>query len=113
MQRQLNKKYAERQNYWRELIKKREESGLSAAEFCRQQGIAHSRYSNWYNRFLKQDMPISPTRFVPVKIKSEKMVDQSSGIILSLKNDIQLRIESNSDKAALKTLFEVLGVLPC
>lgn len=113
MQKQLSQKYAERHAYWRELIKKREESGLSAAEFCRQQGIAHSRYSNWYNRFLKKDQPSIPARFVPVKIKSEQVMARSSGIILSLKNDIQLRIESNSDKAALKTLFEVLGVLPC
>jgi transposase-like protein len=104
--------------HWQNLINEWTNSGLSQAAFCRTRGIAHSNFFNWRKRLSQQkSLPAPTSLFAPIEIKQEESklckVSLSTPVVLLLKNNVRLEITSSIDKAALKLVFDVLGVLPC
>jgi len=55
----------ERKSYWRALIDKHTESGMSAATFCRQQGINPQLFYFWRRRFRAESPGTGFIRLVP------------------------------------------------
>ena len=49
---------------WKALIKQQKQSGLSAAAFCREQGVLAKSFYHWRNR-LQVDMDSAFVRVVP------------------------------------------------
>jgi hypothetical protein len=58
-------KAAQRANVWREVIRRQQASGLSIAQFCRQEGLAQASFYNWRKKlaadndslFLELELP--------------------------------------------------------
>jgi len=103
--------------YWQNLIREWEESGMSQAAFCRTRNITHSNFFMWRRRLAAESTPPLSAVFAPVKIKQEDIMlckpTSSTPVRLILKNNVRLEIASGIDKATLKVVLDVLGVLPC
>jgi hypothetical protein len=78
-----NGRAAERERYWRGVIKKQRASGLSVAEFCRRNDVADALFYRWRRRLAeldaRQDLHPKPAeringdreaaaRFVPIQL---------------------------------------------
>lgn len=50
-----NGRSAERERYWRGVIKKQRASGLSVAEFCRRNDVADALFYRWRRRLAELD----------------------------------------------------------
>jgi len=107
---------ASKRAYWTKLLQQWKASGLSQNKFAASVGINGSSLSNWNRILHKAGAKIKPIEsspaFLPLQVQKPES-QAVSPLVLSLRNNIHLTIPSNVDKAALKTLLEVLGVLPC
>jgi len=92
---------------WNTLIKAQLESGLSAAEFCRQQQISAKYFSKRKTEYMRlADTPEAPPAFL--KIRPPVQTTQSVGLYLHYKN-ARLQIPSSVSSA---WLADMLGLLP-
>jgi hypothetical protein len=92
---------------WKTLIETQLESGLSAAEFCRQQQVNAKYFSKRKTEHMRlADTPEAPPAFV--KIQSPIQTKPSASIHLHYKN-ARLQIPSSVGSA---WLADLLGLLP-
>ena len=68
---------------WREIVSQFETSGLSQTEFCKQQNLRLSSFSNWYPKF-KSPKPDFISLSPPSRDSSERSVELTLGNWLSL-----------------------------
>lgn len=103
--------------YWQNIIREWEKSGMSQAAFCRTRNITHSNFFVWRKRLAAESTAPLSAVFAPVTIKQEDIMlskpTASMPVRLVLKNNVRLEIASGIDKATLKVVLDVLGVLPC
>jgi hypothetical protein len=89
-------------NHWQKLVERQAHSGLSGAQFCRQQNIAYASFMSWRKRLQHVPHPSSApeSTFVelsaPVQIpempQSDIASEPSLCVELSLGAGIELRI---------------------
>jgi hypothetical protein len=62
----------ERADYWREVIREQEASGLSIAGFCRQRGVGQASFYNWRAKLRQQDDPANrqAAKFFPIELSA-------------------------------------------
>ena len=65
---------AERRAHWESIVKKQAASGLSAASFCRREGINLKSFYHWRRRFEAPAASSVPT-LVPVTIVAPQIVE--------------------------------------
>jgi transposase-like protein len=65
---------SERRAYWVSIFEKHEASGLSAAAFCRQEGIQPNSFYHWRGRLRKSEPP-AENALVPVTVVGESAVE--------------------------------------
>jgi hypothetical protein len=97
--------------YWQSHIQAYQKSGLSQAEYCRQNNLRSNRLRYWKNKFKNQENPQNPC-FVnlPVKISDTKPESKSeSGVNVILSDGIVLSLSTNFDKATLTKAVDILG----
>ena len=93
----------QREDNWRQIVRRQRESGLTVKAFCRQESIcAHTLYE-WRKRFSKQ----RPVGFAVVKVGPE-LRQQSTALELYLANGERLQIPAGVDAATLRTVVAVL-----
>lgn len=94
------------QNHWQQLIDDQAKSGLSGAQFCREQDVAYASFMNWRKRLQNSSMQsgaVSENTFVeltapiPTTDTSHTDVEPESHLCveLSLGAGIELRITRN------------------
>ena len=49
------RRYAERWRYWREVVRRQAESGLSVAAFCREEQLAPASFFAWRKKLVEAD----------------------------------------------------------
>ncbi len=92
---------------WKALIKAQMSSGLSAAEFCRQQHINANYFSKRKTEYLRlARTPETPSAFV--KIQPSESVTPSASIHLHYRN-ARLQIPSTVGSAWLADLLGLLS----
>jgi hypothetical protein len=100
------RKYRSREN-WKTLIEAQLESGLGAAEFCRQQQVNAKYFSKRKTEYMRlADKPEAPSAFV--KIQPPVLATQPACIHLHYKN-ARLQIPPGVGSA---WLADLLGLLP-
>ena len=93
----------ERESYWREVVGRQENSGLSVRAFCGEENIcAHSLYV-WRRRFARK----RPVSFAVVRVGGEQS-ESSSMLTLILPGGEQLRIPAGADATTLRTVVAAL-----
>jgi hypothetical protein len=93
----------ERESYWREVVGRQKNSGLSVRAFCGEENIcAHSLYI-WRQR-LAQKRPVS---FAEVRVRHEQS-EASRMLTLVLPGGEQLGIAAGVHATTLRTVLAVL-----
>jgi hypothetical protein len=95
----------ERSAYWRTIIDKHTESGMSAAAFCKQQGINSQRFYCWRRRFLAESPGNGFIRLVPASTST------FSGIRISLDHGITLEVDKGFDPVTFREVIDALHTL--
>ena len=101
---------------WFNLIKERQNSGLTIKKWCNQNNIREHTYYYWLRRIrmsacteymgAAQNEPKSPVAFAPLQI-NEKVDPEQAPIIIHMQNaDIEVR--DGSSLHALETVLTVL-----
>lgn len=91
-----------RETYWRDGIERRQQSGLTVAEFCGLEGVSTASYYNWRKRLREQEASAAP--FVPVSVTSTQ--PGCLGIVLTGGEVIRV-----PDRTAIETISDALQAL--
>lgn len=89
--------------FWEKHIKIWKSSGLTKAEYCRQNSLGVHSFSNWYNRLKK---PINSISFVEVPFKENHI--QSKEIFsfdVKMTASYQLKLNIDMSFGFLKNIF--------
>jgi len=92
--------------YWRDLVEKQAESGLSAAAFCREHQIDQSQFYHWRRRFQSADTTglSSFVQLVPCRNNA------SSGIVVRLGENLSIEVHQGFHPQTLREVIEICTI---
>jgi hypothetical protein len=98
--------------YWKQHIDSWQQTGLSQAEYCRQNNLKHHQLIYWKKRFLKAETEAS---FVPLKL--EDLLDISAepdraSLALVINHHFKIEIRAGFDAQLLRQVIFALQGLP-
>jgi hypothetical protein len=96
----------ERSAYWRSLISKQIESGLTAAGFCREHRINPSRFYHWRRR-LQDEMSDSTHLGAFVELVPYHK-NPSAGVHIRLSNGLCIEVDRGFDPATLRATIHTI-----
>ena len=98
-------KAEERENHWRRVVDRQEESGLSVLAFCRQQKLsAHTLY-NWRRRFARQRR----VQFAVMEVHPQgPPANVNASLELVLPAGERLQVFAGVDATTLRTVLAAL-----
>lgn len=107
---------SDRASYWREVVDRQSESGLSAASFCRQESLSAASFYAWRRKFQEQESEFPQaagrddetslrSQLLPVRIEPER---SSSPVRIVLPQGASIEAPGGIDRGAL---VELLGAL--
>ena len=105
-------KHAYKQGFWREHSDAWKSSGLTQAEYCKQQGISYQSFVYQHNRMACKAQR-SAMNFIEAKSKAVTMNNQTAGLQLMLPNGIRVGISNEVNPVLLKTVLTIAGGLSC
>lgn len=98
---------AERESYWKEQVSLKQNSGLTAAAYCRLNKLNWDQFGYWERKFRKEP---SPAELIPVNLKvvNTPISSTNSAVICSvtLKSGAELKLY---DLQALPSLLSILS----
>ena len=95
-----------RADFWLEQVKASEESGLSAAQFCKQQDLNYSQFMYWRQKCQKPLAPISEDKssgFVKVEPSLSPL---GSGLSVSLPSGMKIHGIDSTNVTLVRQLLE-------
>ena len=110
---------------WRILSDEWESGNLTQPAFCESKNIKLKTFLKWRQKVLQvkemaeKIVEKTPEDFLPAQVISQSTQPQARStsmvpsVIVKLPNGISLQVASNTDKAFLKAVFELLGVTSC
>lgn len=78
----------DREERWRALVEKQKASGLSAAKFCRQEGINVWSLYDWRKRLEKEDELLQPQTRTKVRVSPQPKDEPEQPVFLPLNLEI-------------------------
>jgi hypothetical protein len=90
---------------WKENILQQRNSGLSAASWCHQHGIAVHTFYYWQSKLFSKDT-IDRSAFSEI-VSEERLNTSDSGIVLEYRG-VNIHISQNFEVSVLKTCLEIL-----
>lgn len=106
-------KHAYKQGFWREHSDAWKSSGLTQAEYCKQQGISYQSFVYQHNRMACKARRTTAMSFVEAKSETVAVTNQAAGLQLMLPNGIRIGITNEVNPVLLKTVLTIAGGLPC
>ncbi|MGH6629279.1 MAG: IS66 family insertion sequence element accessory protein TnpA [Burkholderiales bacterium] len=116
---------AQREEHWRRVLARWEQSGLTRAAFCRRDGIQESALS-WWARELsersrsrrgvrKASQPKRAQRpaFVPVRVIQAVPRPSASAVEVVTRGGLIVRLQPDFDPATLRKVLAALEGQPC
>ena len=104
---------AEVEAKWRELVSEQEQSGKTVAEFCRERGIARSKFYLWRQRWAGAQAASGFVRVkVPPPVEKEPLATVARGIEIRLAGGRTLVVAPDFDAGHLRALLAVLEKQP-
>jgi hypothetical protein len=95
----MSKTQAARHDFWRRVIAQQQQSGLSVAAYCQQQGTSEQSFYCWRKRFAQQ----LPVKFALVETRSTTTTTVEVDMVLS--SGERLRIAPGADIATLRLVL--------
>ena len=91
------------------------DSGLTPAQFCANEGVSLPSFYSWKRRLAADasgaDAP--PTDDLHPPLLPVRLQSLPPSLELALPSGAVLRIPPDAEEATLRTLFRLLGVMPC
>jgi transposase-like protein len=116
---------AERERYWRGVIKKQRASGLSVAEFCRRNDVAAALFYRWRRRLAELDAQQdarpkafdqvndvdrkAAARFVPIELPLPRV---PAGFEIIRPDGLRVLVPAAFEGEALRELLRALEEVP-
>ena len=110
----------ERERFWRELIARRESSGLTVAELCQRAGVSTPSFFLWQRRLRKQKPmrrsgtieALPRTSLVPVRIVPDRVDDdRTSPVVVELPGPVRVQIPPGCDAPTIHAVFHAVSTL--
>jgi transposase-like protein len=92
-----------RREFWRELIAKQQQTGVSVRALCQQHGVSEYSFYQWRKRFAKQP----PVKFALVETDHSARI-HAEALEVILESGERLRITPGMDAATLRLVFNIL-----
>lgn len=92
-----------RHNFWRQFIAQQQQSGLSVAAYCQQQGTTEQSFYSWRKR-LAQQLPVKFALVEPSRTATVTSVD----LEVVLASGERLRIAAGADISTLRVVLTAL-----
>ena len=109
----------QKERYWREVIKRQEQSGESVMEFCSKEAISESAFYRWRSELKHRNESDAAgarinkaPKFLPVKVSDESKA-QAAGLELHLGATCVIYLKPGFDRQTLADVLAVLEVRPC
>ena len=99
----------EREQFWREVVRRQASSGVSVREFCRREQLAETSFFAWRRTIQKRDGEVESSdgpAFVPAVVTSPPLGDPS--IVLELTSGTALKLPESISAARLAELVHAL-----
>ena len=106
-------KHAYKQGFWREHSDAWKSSGLTQAEYCKQQGISYQSFVYQHNRIASKAQRKTAMSFVEAKPEAVAVSAQAAGLQLMLPNGIRVGITNEVSPILLKAVLTIAGGLSC
>jgi transposase-like protein len=92
-----------RSEYWRELIRQQEQSGMKVKAFCVQQGVTEASFYNWRKQ-LRCEVPV---RFALVDRRADGFASKGA-LEVMLASGERVQVGPGTDAATLRMVLAVL-----
>ena len=106
-----------KEQHWRQILERWQESGLSVRAFCRRHRLSEPRFYAWRRILGQRPSPGAaaddPLTFVPLGVRHDTPASPAPVLELVLGNDRLLRIPQGFDPAALRHLLAALEDRSC
>jgi hypothetical protein len=105
-----SRRRASKARSWEKHITAWRSSGLSQAEYCRNNGLVKSQFWYWRKRFDQSDT--HQVTFVPVSVPSIRPSQQSGAIRVITPNGYRIELENGFDPNGMRALIDAVGRRP-
>lgn len=99
----MSKTREARREFWRDLIAKQQQSGVSVRAVCQEHGTSEYSFYQWRKRLAQQ----LPVKFALIETDPKKR-ENPEAVEVILRSGEQLRIRSGVDPATLRLVLNVL-----
>ena len=98
-----------REQFWREVVTRQRESGLSIKEFCAKEAVATATFFVWKRRLAGGATP-AIVGFAPVRLQPETLSEPAPGEIeILLPHERRIRLTGTVDRQQLRDVLAALG----
>ena len=116
---------AQREEHWRRVLARQQQSGITQADFCRREGIQQASLSWWVRELKERDQSHRPVRkarpkksarrsaFVPVHVIQATSRPSASPLEVVTRGGHIVRLQPDFDSTALRRLVAALEGQPC
>lgn len=117
---------AQREEHWRRVLARQQQSGLSRAAFCSREGINKNAFTWWAQELRRRDQLPQAGKdssshskrarrpaFVPVRVIQTTPRNDTSALEVVTKNGHVVRVQPDFDPATLRKVVVALEGQPC
>ena len=112
MAKKAKRSRADREQFWRDLIERQQQSGQSIREFCDYEGVSQPSFFSWRKR-LQSENTRPKSRFLPVQIDLADSVASPGRIEILLDCGKRIRVGPGFDGQTLRDVLVVLEQPAC
>lgn len=118
---------AQREQHWRKLLRRCNESGLKRTEFCRREGLKDTTLSWWARELRERDQArrkrtarkapstrtVGAEAFVPVRVIDATPREAASAVEVVTREGHVIRLRPGFDAGTLRRVIAALEGQPC
>ena len=110
----------DRESFWRELVARRESSGLTVIELCQRAGVSTASFFLWQRRLRKQKPTrrsgtieaLSRSSLVPVRIVPDRADEgRAPAVVVELPGPVRVAIPLGCDATTIHAVFQAVSAL--
>ena len=104
---------AEHRACWRERVEAQGSSGLSAAGYCREHGLARASFYRWRRIFSVEESDGRGAVFAELRVSAPSVSSEASGVEVVVSGERRIRVKPGFDEDTLRRAVAILESLSC